>query len=1184
MKREIKVMTFKSKSSYEKSGHVFFVESNRNPKYWSKGRDEADYAIELYQNLVDKISLDTKKNITHTIIAFSEKELNSHSSEKIFKTIDKVVSKEKVCKKVGVVIVGDSVASKLKSRVHTYLFIGTILQNKSSKHPYITKLPVDLKYNVVLSLPSYVWCKDAGPKDDGPNLIGIVYRSVITALTGKTEGSIASQMHNYHKDMSYSIVKNMSDFKGMLSSMKQAEVLSIDTETTSLNRISNKILTVQVASVDAEGNMDVYSLPMEHKETPWDGKQYKVVIRKLKEFFENNTATHVYANAKYDLHQLISLLSLDYYAGEVYDVQAGEFSLEENGKFAVTAVGGWYGLERIEGRYGYVRPNELVIGKDDRAFMSKFSLEEISEYGCLDVVSPYYIMLEQLKIAKNRGYKNFKALTTKQIGSMIVAMTVMEHNGIPIDTDYLSEIASPQGDLTKDIKQVAEEIGNTKAAKKVNKKLAKQVNFSKQGLFEDIKTPKLFNMSTTEHLNMLFFDVLKLEALRQTKNGDNSMDAKFQNRHRHNPIIALYTKYQKITKLKGSFADAINTFMVTHPDMKYDKRLRPVFSFLNVLTGRSCFTGETPIYVFDERGTVPIKDIVEGDEVICVDTKDRYRLDVKRVTKSWRVGERKLYKVTYGNKTVKKELFCTMKHPFLLANYTWVETKDLKKGMKLFSLSDPKGRMYCEYTVKCVEELSTKDNVYDIEVEDNHNFFANGVCVHNSTAKPSTQQIPEHGPYAKIIKKQFKARKGNVLIKADYSGHEVRVSGNIGEDPAICKTVDSVNAAIYEYRIASKEQAEKLAKDLGRRADLHIQNAKTFFNKVIDKDDPLRQDAKAAVFSVLYSAAAGNVGRGMLDKYRIEVENKVYALENKDKFTADELSKVYNLEPDGITEDETRLLQRLRQEVAYLYSKEAEEEYIEKAQVLLDALFSAWHVLNDYIKDQQKEARRNNVIFGPQSRPRHLWGYVYPNKSIGAGMDRRVFNSISQGFASDIGYVGIYLIYSTLFKSFTSKGYNPQIRQCNAVHDSAVSELPYPSLPLAIYLQEHGMLTLNYTFYRKHFGVKPKTLYGFDIDAGINEAELYSYNTRPQDLAEFVKSIGLKAGMPKSIIKDCIQDAKKIGKLRLHELKKNDPEYCGVTKEKIWLKVVPELNMWKNIEDNYDSEGNYLSKLVKRKI
>lgn len=1192
MKNKISVQTFKSSGDYSEEVHLFILESRGNPTFWSKGSDTADYAGELYRNIVKNISSRLRVNVRYSIVCFTNKDLNNISTKKLIKTINNITKSIGKKKRCGSIVVGDNLAVKLNPQ-STYRFLNRFLVNSDSNVPFLPKISGNLSVPTCVTVPSYIWCKDAGPKDSGPNLVGMVIRAAISVLTGKEEGSIAKFLLEYHKELSYVVVDTRKKFIEFMDSIQSAHVLSIDTETVSLNRIQNRVLTLQITAADKKQNIKVWSLPLEHKDTPWDGKQFKIIKKKLRSFFESNKALHVYQNAKYDLHQLMSLLGLRYYAGRVYDTQAGEFSLEENGKFANSFLytsenAGYYSLEMIEGRYGYDRPKNVVIGKSDRAHMERFSIEEISQYGCIDTVSPYYIMLEQCRIAKARGYKKFEQLVTDQIGCMIIAMTVMEHNGIPVDTDYLSEISSPQGELNNEIIRIAEEFSTTEAAKKVNKRLAKNVNFSEDGLFGKVDTPNLFSIRDQEHLQMLFFGVLKLSPLKQNKDGSGSIGKTFQNRYRHNPQVSIFTKYQKVTKLKSSFADAINNFMVKHPDMRLDKRLRPVFSFLRVLTGRSCFVADTPITVCDKSingyRQIPIKDVKKGDIVLSVDTKDKYRLCHQRVLKSWKTGVRKLVRVNLQSKSGGSpiEIYTTIDHRFMLSGFGWREAGQLRKGDKLYGCdiknfknhSQPMDSIYTVSSVKI--DTGMEEDVYDLEIEDTHNFFAHKVCVHNSTSDPSTQQIPQHGPQAKIIKKQFRARKGSVLMKADYSGHEVRVSGNLGEDPAICDTVDRVNKALFDYRIASADTAIELVKELGRKSDLHIQNAKTFFGKDIDKDDPLRHEAKSAVFSVLYSASARNVGSNMLEKHRTDVEDEVYSIRNKDKLSEKDL-EFYKLKPGEITDEELRRVQKLEQEVAYLYSKEAEEEFIDKAEKLLKALFTAWEVLADFIDEQQKIAKKNNVVFGPHGRPRHLWGYVYPNKSIGSGMDRRVFNSISQGFASDIGYVGIYLMYTFLYEKFTSRGYVSQIRQCNAVHDSSMSELPYPALPLAIYLQEHSMLTLNYTYYREKFGIKPKTLYGFDVECGINEAELSSYNTRPQDLPEYIKQLGIEADMPKSMIKKAMEDAKTIGKLRLRELKKKDHEYCGLNSDKVWDNIIPSLNMWKMIEKNYDEEGNYLN-------
>lgn len=61
-----------------------------------------------------------------------------------------------------------------------------------------------------------------------------------------------------------------------------------------------------------------------------------------------------------------------------------------------------------------------------------------------------------------------------------------------------------------------------------------------------------------------------------------------------------------------------------------------------------------------------------------------------------------------------------------------------------------------------------KKHVYDLEVEEFHNFISNEICVHNCS-KPNAQQYP------KVITKIVSPRPGYVMVDADYSQIEYRV-------------------------------------------------------------------------------------------------------------------------------------------------------------------------------------------------------------------------------------------------------------------------------------------------------------------------------------------------------------------------------------------------------------------------
>lgn len=71
-------------------------------------------------------------------------------------------------------------------------------------------------------------------------------------------------------------------------------------------------------------------------------------------------------------------------------------------------------------------------------------------------------------------------------------------------------------------------------------------------------------------------------------------------------------------------------------------------------------------------------------------------------------------------------------------------------------------------------------HVYDLEVEDCHNFIANEICVHNCS-HPNAQQYP------KVITKIVSPRPGFVMMDADYSQIEYRVLTALAKNTELAK-------------------------------------------------------------------------------------------------------------------------------------------------------------------------------------------------------------------------------------------------------------------------------------------------------------------------------------------------------------------------------------------------------------
>lgn len=1391
-------------------------------------------AANIFDNIHAKWNeiLDTQ-GTNVAVLSYDNSFVRDNAPETVLARIEKDVKKLSVKmeidpKDVGIIICSNEITRSCFKNGHD--FINVLVANASDKRPakaFPLRLPFDSKFAWTNSVPAWLWTSAGGVKDEasGVNLLGFVIRAGAVVSYRETEGSIYHRMRQYHtgKYGELKLVQTLKQFDLMMRDWRKKKFVSFDTECDNLNRVNgNTLLAIQAATVNIQADTPkMWVLPMEHSETPWTAKQLKYIKRELKYYFEFEckNQTHVYQNQKYDVHQFMAQLKVRWYAAKVYDVMAGAFSLEENQKIMKDKMQVKpYSLDHIERTFEYERPADLVIKKADRDKMASFSMRQIADYGIIDVLTPIFIMFEQIEIARNRGYPNFFRFITRQLGPMVYAMTEMEHNGIAIDLNYLKSIASPIGPLAERIRQTAKELAEMPSAQKANKQLLKDAAFQENGLFGKAVEPQLWSIRNKKHLQTLFFDILGLQPLNYLKDETGKLDKYFQKIYRYTVEVAKFTNYNKLTKLKSAFADSILKFMLNDPDMRHDVRLRPVFGYLFVLSGRSCFTANTPIYVLDEREQVAIKDIKQGDWVWSVNEKTG-QPEPKRVLTSWKVGKRHLVKITIqmrgwkGIPAQQKVITCTPNHLFMLANGNWIEAQDLKPHHRLYALErtindwgyrklrstgtssdnnltehkyvysltgksaehvhhineaktdnrpsnlkestasaharlhsannpmmafgnknlhykkmskkklsaalkegktsyaasrilkvnrslvlkrardfgidireynekskktdyeitkeryleivhkygslgkrevfrqvskyisqtdisvidrlnalynvhvehayefseeklaeigihldsmktksmnglatkfncsrdkisthffgNPNRQLYnlndgryteamiekaktfqsltnaCAYlgmskrnarkvlqanhTVVSVKHLNGLDYVYDIEVEDNNNFFANGVCAHNSTTRPSSQQLPQHGKDAKIIKSQFRVRKGKIILKSDYAGHEVRVSGNLSLDTAICGAVDEVNLRLLMFRRASDPvEVEKLRELL---TDLHVQNYKVFFDIDIGKKDPRRQDAKTAVFAVTYGSKEKAIG----EKMRTET---LYSLE--DKLVSER------------TTMSAKDIKKLEKQIAYMKSETAVQDYLKKASDLLEVLRERWGVLTRHITKQQRIAARNNVVFGPHGRPRHLWGYLHFDRFVHYAMDRRVFNSQGQGYASDYGYLGIYLAKKAYWDLFISRGLDVDVMQTNAVHDSSFNELEFKYLPLAVYMQEHAMLTLTQEYYGKHFGITNKTQYGADMEIGMTDADMMTWDGRTEGLIKVIEKYGPESGLTPEEIADVIHDAKILGNLRFHELHQKNPYVMTLRKQEVWDNVVPRLRMFRD--------------------
>ena len=152
-----------------------------------------------------------------------------------------------------------------------------------------------------------------------------------------------------------------------------------------------------------------------------------------------------------------------------------------------------------------------------------------------------------------------------------------------------------------------------------------------------------------------------------------------------------------------------------------------------------CLTGDTLIQTTE--GEIPIQDLVGKNNVYVYCMDDKGSLAIRKALRIWKTRENaSLVEV----RTHRGNLRCTPEHLIHTRNRGWVPACELKHGDKITGLNR---RMKDEihvavalsgvnWTVKDVVALVNTEDVYDITVDEYHNFVANGMIVHNCAEQP----------------------------------------------------------------------------------------------------------------------------------------------------------------------------------------------------------------------------------------------------------------------------------------------------------------------------------------------------------------------------------------------------------------------------------------------------------------
>ena len=448
----------------------------------------------------------------------------------------------------------------------------------------------------ILSTPFREWSKTEGFEkgESGKSLIGFNLKHIQCAFRGS---NYFSPITGEDLDYKLRIIRSIEQFDKFYKVLSNQSLVALDVESANLNRTVNTLFTIQFG-LQLSNKKIAYVLPWKQKDHLWSDKELKYIKRKLQKFFSREEVECIFHFGQFDIGQISVNLELPFFPCKVWDTIGGEFAVDENYKACEKIIdlpnGGSYkpyALEYVEHRYGIFRSEGIVINKEDRANMAKFSLDEIAEYGAIDVINLLEIRKRQIEQSTEKfiGYKsknNYKNLVVNQLGMMISTFSMLMDTGIYIDLDNAKELTKSGSIFDKTVEGIKDSVLNTKSGKKANNRIMRRMGINPSGGMFSSQKADVLSLTKPAHLRTLFFDVMKLEPTKTGKSGEPSTDKSFQKTYKHIKEVKLFSHFNKTKILKSTFAEGIIKRYKEDADFQNDGRLRPFFGFTKVLPGR----------------------------------------------------------------------------------------------------------------------------------------------------------------------------------------------------------------------------------------------------------------------------------------------------------------------------------------------------------------------------------------------------------------------------------------------------------------------------------------------------------------------------------------------------------------------------------------------------------------------
>ena len=834
-------------------------------------------------------------------------------------------------------------------------------------------------------------------------------------------------------------IKFLRGFKGYVA---------FDTETTSLAKKYNKLVSIQFSTDDKTGYVICLDSPYTNY-TPDEAKDIKL---RLKDLFEDTTTKIIWIghNIQFDNAQVLNQLKVKIIAKPIYDTQIFIHILDENR----IAIGKYSPLKSdpikntigvCEEFFNYKEYEQEAVEARHKGSLLDLDIKHFVTYSGMDAYVTYRVFMYLKKYAESIGYwTKAQKLLNYLLSGALKMFSQVSTNGFYVDKKHLMYLLSEDSVIVHRLEEIKQAYKNDAVVKRVNEYIYNRTNNNIKSTF-NMSTPWIFDINKQKHKRELFFNCpcgFKL------KSDNESTDSFFQKQNKDNRIVKLYSEEQGLKKLLTSYLNPIWDILSVSDDSK-DSRVRANFRLNGTVTGR-CLRKGTYIDTVRDISKYPkgkkIEDVVPGDLVYCYDKN--CKPVIKKVLWAGKTGHKELIRISWlgSGRHTKGYVDITPDHKVRLSSGEYIRADKLKYGDSILSLSRN------NHMVTDVKRLNISDDVYDIEVEGVHNFIANGLCVHNCSSNcPNLQQIPRSDSWEKKqIKCLYAAEPSgdkndpNVLIQADFCANEIRFWGAISSDPNLCKSFDTSFKKGAEFRANPTD--EKLEEEAHLLGDIHKQTASQMYDVPIKEvTSGLRQDAKSLSLGIMFQRGVKSVA-SQLNITEEETEKK--------------FEKFFSKYEVGV--EWSNKMKKLVNEQGFVESPLGRRRH-----------------LNDEIKMGKKLLNKAKEFPRGDSRGKELWR---KGNSFISRAERQAVNSPIQGLASDMALIACSLLHRYIIK------HNKKWKIVNSVHDSVVIEMRMSEVLKASRVIRKMFTINNRKYALKYFGWKMPTHVDIDFELSQGKA------------------------------------------------------------------------------------------------